>query len=323
MSTIAAAPNPASPPDSSHTLRDLPDAPPDFLRDIHCARIAGGKFARRKHFADIQRLAILRVMTIPGFFWVGVVITAALVVGGVLNRVGGLVAGILAGALFLSLLAPLILWIKRRNAPKAPGEAKALLADASDDRYRLRVISTPRLIWALRGLSNQPFEPVVFPIVYAVPMRRWIAVALWITLSAVGYVLWWWLKSKVDFGGFMMRGPLQTWEVWGVMALAAAPFIWAWPAYLRVSPGRIDLFRYPFLGAGRPSVVTFDIRQARILCQAHGEHAYILITPPNAPPASIQLSRMGCKFHEVIRTVLEAARWRGDLLTLPDDELAG
>lgn len=324
MPTPEAPSHPSSPPDLEHTLRALPDGAPDFDRDIHCAGVnAWNKMQRRKAFAPLAANAALRVMTVPGFFWAGVIVTFALTMGGLISRVGGLTAGLITGALLLSLLIPLILWIRRRSAPKAPKQAKALVAKATDERYRLRVISTSRLIWALRNLSNQPFEPLVFPLPYAVPLKRWAAVSLWILLSAAGYIGWWWLKRHTELAGAFMSGPPQAWEVWGILALAAAPFAWMWPAYLRVSPGRIDLFRYSFLGIGTPKVTTFDVRRASILCQAHGEHAYILITPPNAPPVSIQLSRTGCKFYEVFRAVLEAARWRGDLLTLPDDELVG
>ncbi|MFA6045031.1 MAG: hypothetical protein WC718_08610 [Phycisphaerales bacterium] len=300
------------------------DPPADPDRDVHCAALnKTSKHSIRKEFSTMRDHALLRVMTVPAFFWIGVILTVALTVGGVLSRRAGPIPGAITGVLLASLVIPGIVWMKRRSAPKAPKEAKALMAPATDERFRLRLISTSRLAWALRDLSNQPFEPQVFAIPFSVPARRWVVVTVWLLASAGLYFGWWWLRGKLGAGLVMPGGPPQAWEVWGVMAVAATPFGWAWPAYLRVSPGRIDVFRYPLLGAGKPTIKTFDVRHAKVTCQGFGEHGYIMIEPPGEPAASIQLSRWGAKFHEVFKATFEAARWRGDLVTLPDDELVG
>lgn len=311
-----------------HVLRAMPSAgegtPADPERDVHCAALDKSTNAGvRREFATMRDRALVRVMTVPGLFWIGIIVTLALVMGGVLTRRAGPWAGLIVGVLVGSLIIPAILWLKARSAPKAPKEAKDLLAPASDERFRLRLISDARLAWALRDTSNQPFEPQVFAIPFYVPARRWIVVTWWILLSAGLYAGWWWLRHQVGIAGTSAGGPPQVWEVWGMMALAASPFAWAWPVYLRVSPGRVDLLRYPLLGAGKPAITSFDVRHAKVTCRAYSENGYILIETPGAEPHSIQLSRWGAKFHDVFRAVFEAARWRGELLTLPEDELVG
>lgn len=311
---------------TKHILRATAPAetPADPDRDVHCAALSDtSKRAIRKEFATMRDHSLLRVMTVPAIFWIGIIITVALTVGGLLWRRAGPFAGIISGVLLASLVIPAIIWMERRRAPKAPKEASQLLAKDTDPRFRLRLVSTSRLAWAMRNLSNQPFEPLIFAIPFCVPARRWVVVTVWLLVSAGLYFGWWWLRGKMGAGLVIPGGPPQAWEVWGVMAAAATPFAWAWPTYLRVSPGRIDVFRYPLLGAGKPRFNTFDVRHAKVTCQGFGEHGYILIEPTDQPAASIQISRFGAKFHEVFRAVFEAARWRGDLLTLPEDELLG
>jgi hypothetical protein len=52
------------------------------------------------------------------------------------------------------------------------------------------------------------------------------------------------------------------WCIGALGGLAIADF--AWPAYLRISPGRLDVFRYPFLGGGTPHVESYDLRAWRV-----------------------------------------------------------
>lgn len=311
-----------------HVLRAIDSisetSPADPERDVHCALLdRSSRAAVRAQYSAMRANAIFRVMTVPGFFWIGLIVTIALMVSGVLARSLGLVPAILAAVLLGSLVIPAAIWLNRRGAPRAPKEAKALVARASDERFRLRLISDARCAWALRGLSNQPFEPRVFPILFYVPVPRWVVFTCWILCMVTISFGWMWLKRHLKLSQFMLPGLAQPWEIWAIMAVISTPFAWAWPAYLRVSPGKADVIRYPLLGMGKPSVVSFDVRRARVVCQAHRDNGFILFEVPGQPPKSVQLNCFGARFHEVFRAVFEAARWRGDLLTLPDDELTG
>ena len=58
-----------------------------------------------------------------------------------------------------------------------------------------------------------------------------------------------------------------------VGGLMCAEFVW--PVYLRLVPGRIDIFRYGFLGSGEPEVETHDLKKQGV-CMDFGSYTMVL-----------------------------------------------
>ena len=99
--------------------------------------------------------------------------------------------------------------------------------------------------------------------------------------------------------------------------------MWTWPTYLRISPGRLDVVRYQFLGAGKPRVRTIDLRTARVLVQLRSQSVVVQPSDAAEQPLVVQINQWGASNVELARALFEAARWEGDMLQLPDDALLG
>lgn len=305
------------------TASERPGIPPDPERDVFtCERNLRTARKRRAARRALERNALVRVLTVPAIFWVGLLLVGAFTLSGLAKGLGEWLTVAALIVMIGIFLGPMIWFLRRRKPPKSPDEKVIRLSPSPNPSYRLNMIGPKRTILAMRGLSAEPFEPRLIGIPFRLPTRKWPWVALWIVLAVSLGVAWWFVKRRSGVGLVFLPGnSLQAWEVWAIMGLAALPFAWLWPTYLRVSPGRLDVLVYGTLGAGPPKVTTIDLREARVECDA--SIGFITIDAPGRDRVTIQLSEWSGRWHEIMKSVLEAARWRGELLALPDDELVG
>jgi len=208
-------------------------------------------------------------------------------------------------------------------------------ADRADDDHPF----DDRELEAVRG----GFEPLILrPWMGVVRDRSYRLVMLGSMLAITAFIL--------VVGGSTMGRALfsNTFAIWGVIAivLGASWFISenAFPVYLRLAPGRLDIFRYRFLGRGKPAVTTYDLRTIP-LCVDFGS-ATIALEPPREPGTRVPdlvLSKKWPYFQEhasgsapeyisvalnrqrdtFCRRVIQAARTTEPTPPLPDDRLLG
>lgn len=187
-----------------------------------------------------------------------------------LARFPGLPLGVRAAimsALFLAVLAVLF-----RNAARAYRRAMNAL-DMSlpmelDPAAPVNVICWPDQRDALRALEPAPGDPGAFePEAHRVLIAQRVSLATRMLdagfrarFLACGIVLPILLQAIIQFTAH----GLLAWESLFLLAALAglAPFAWSLvrPTYLRVSPGRVDIVRYRFIGA-KARITTHSLRE--------------------------------------------------------------
>lgn len=237
----------------------------------------------------------------------------------------------------------------------------------TDTRFRVRVVIPPRRTgrrlrqWALRlaemdelGPPTESdlrfvqggFEPVVARAWFAVrrtgAYQRTVLVAT--LLVGAGLVLYGWFflgaqnMLRVPGGSFLNMAAFVTTFVAGSFIAEALS-----PTYVRVSPGRLDVFEYALLARGKPSVTTYQLAP-RGLCVHFGRHAAAIEpTRPfegeSEPPLVSAKSWPYPRIHqadrrpdylnltltpgrrEILCRLVQAALYDGEPIPLPDDEL--
>lgn len=83
---------------------------------------------------------------------------------------------------------------------------------------------------------------------------------------------WGGVLKATGFMGYALTGAGM------VGGLVSAELIW--PVYLRIVPGRLDIFRYGFLGSGKPEVETHDLKVQGV-CMDFG--TYTMALEPERP----------------------------------------
>lgn len=126
------------------------------------------------------------------------------------------------------------------------------------------------------------FDPIVVRPWFGIKRGRpfwWTAVVCGLVCSAGLLQLmsllmggWGAMMKSTGFLGYAVTGAGM------VSGLVCAELIW--PVYLRLVPGRLDLFRYGFLGSGEPEVETHDLRTQGV-CMDFG--SYTLALEPERP----------------------------------------
>lgn len=303
---------PPTPPQPDPAPANEP-SPPDFARGLFIAGRPGPEFASVRHarivahgvagmlFLPIIGLAYLLHLALVGMVGVPFIVSAVLCV-------------VLGGAGFVLAIAHNV-----RLGDRSGWDAFHKQSN-TDTRYRLRAVipqnrRTQRLsTWAMlaTGLEQDQypasadelapitggFEPII--------IRPWLGVrrdqSYWRTvwLAGTGVVL-----GIIVFA--LIRGSLlpllDSFRLWGYMALiliagfGLAEFLF--PVYLRLAPGRLDIFRYGVLGLGRPTVTTFDLRRVG-LCVNFGASMAAIEPPrePGTPLPPLVLSRKWPHFQE-------------------------
>jgi hypothetical protein len=226
--------------------------------------------------------------------------------------------GVLFGTLGALLLFVLLVGSARRRRHRAIWD---YFPHTSDPRYRVRVIGRPDLLEALRRsppdvLSS--FEPSVFRITCALESkkRRRIKLAFLCGGASILLLVGQVLLTGDDSGAYFL------FMIGCTIGRFSRGFIW--PTYLRLSPGRLDVLQYPFLGAGKPRIRSFDLHASRVALQIHGP---LIVFPPGAddgelfPAASSPwFTRDPLNFE---RTALAASLSTAPAPPLPDDALVG
>lgn len=316
MTTTTSESNPSEPAASPRPGAFLsPGDGSDTERDVHVATQSpsrGGK-------ADAAAPYLVRVLMPPMIFIIGIGLLVAFFLGSASASVAGINTWIPIGVLGLLFVAGVFVFFARRKGAYKPVEGSpGTPALESDARYRLRLVVPKAMAGALGPLSDQPFEPRVFRLYFALPRRSAPAVVAIVVMSILAVSALFFLKRYVPWGTGGRRP--EPFEYWGAVGLAMAPFAVLWPTYLRVSPARLDVFQYPFMAVGPARVTTFDLRSARVLLDMNQRR--LRIDPAEGPPVSIGLGYLASSA-DLPRAVFEAARWRHEAPAPPTDALAG
>lgn len=294
----------------------------DVRRDVFAATDQVAPAEQRGLKADqTETLATLRL---PIFFVVGVFVSLGFVAGTALGRLLALqafwigVAGAVAGGLIFAIG----MW--RRRAGRLPEGFGLALPKLADETFRLRLVATRKDVYRVlheTPLSDEAFEPRIFSLRAAVPAPAGQWYTLWIVGIVLVSIVWTWYRIQLRANmGISLIGP---WDYWAIMCLMTLPFMWTWPTYLRVSPGRLDVIRYGLLGAGTPRVRRMDLRRARVLVNLRAQTVIVEPSEDSERMLVVQLNQWGAPNTELARSLFEAARWEGEHSTLPDDALVG
>lgn len=126
------------------------------------------------------------------------------------------------------------------------------------------------------------------------------------------------------------RGMFGTWSgisvphVMGAVGLAVLVRAFARPEYVRIAPGLADVFRYGFLGVGKPRVERFDLRTATITIDLANSAARIHDpSRPEFPVLYLSLRSLLAKPRTTATALLSGARSIGETPPLPTDALVG
>ncbi len=290
----------------------LPHADDDTFNGVHVAK--PGKVTKPSP-ADEHAIRVLRP---PPIFLVGLAMLVAVAVGGMLGRGLGVPPYYTIAAVGVLVGVPLIALKVRGRLPKAGKVAPVEPAPQSDESNRLRLMATRDQANAIGPLRSDAFEPFIAPIYFALRGPRGLVVVIWVIVSLAIGGGWYYAKKHLGFFG---RTIPQFYEIWACFGIAAAPLSFLWPTYVRVSPGRLDVFQYGALGSGKPSVRTFDLRTHKVYLNAVGKT--LQLTPEVGPSVWIDLGMWSPRPLELARAIFEAARWKHERPLIPDDELVG
>jgi hypothetical protein len=197
-------------------------------------------------------------------------------------------------------------------------------------RVRLRVRTNE--VRAVGPIVDGPFEPEVHHAAFA--MHNPVGVYMWCFVAVLAGVcaLGWWMLTR----GMLPRvpyAPAVTYQFYGLIALviSALPFYGLFPTYYRVSPGLLEVLRYrPFVG-GKPRIQRIDLRRVRVLVDLINARLVIdeSVTHPRTGATSTRtthldmgpawaMDRIG-----FARSILAAARWRGEFGPVAQEGLSG
>ncbi|MGD9789457.1 MAG: hypothetical protein AB7Q00_05725 [Phycisphaerales bacterium] len=203
-------------------------------------------------------------------------------------------------------------WFESRILPKGTkgGERGAL--------GRVCVLARkPRRLWAVRPMTGEAFEPRVFFVPFSYRGAVWLNVVLYVIVFGVSMVAIWQLKRLLGVGGW---SKIRAWDIWAVMGVPSLLATFIYPAYVRIVPGRMDVFRYPMFGRGRPAVESVDLRSGEVIVRADG--CAVNVTTPTGP-REWTLPVMMFRRDEALRSVLEAAISEHEAPDLTMDALSG
>lgn len=213
-----------------------------------------------------------------------------------------------------------IVWAMRRELQGGRWglvKRKETLPVKTDPSRRVQVACPDRMASQFEQLSGEPFEPRVFQIHLAMPEQRKTAYWLYAVLSCVVFAMLYWVERLL--GVRYTVGPVK---FWAAMSFAALPLAWMWPVYLRIAPGRLDVFKYGFLGRGAPRVKKFDVRVDRVMLDVRSNTIRV-VGADEKQSSIINLGMLCPQKVEIARAVIEAAISEHPTPPLPDDALVG
>jgi len=276
------------------------DENPDFGRGLFvCAKpghefVGAGRAGAAIGILGTQFFAMLFLIPGLGFFVMR-------------NKLGAsnLVAGVLAGVMLIVVVAMGVMVLLKLNKVNRKGTTGAYFKNESDSRYRVRVVipkkrqDSAAVRWARltveSGIGDDEqvsadelemvrggFEPMIIQPWFGIKRDR----RYWWTFGVMSVVVggsffygltflfgsWTSLFQAFSFLGYATMGLAM---VGGVVSAELM-----WPVYVRLVPGQLDIFRYGFLGSGKPSVERFDLRTVGVCVDFGG---YIISLEPERP----------------------------------------
>ncbi len=227
-------------------------------------------------------------------------------------------AGLVSGVLGVVIVILGVVMLRSVNRSSGGAKGGGFFRNESDSRFRVRAVIPPKrrsarvMRWVEAAVhaevrDEEPvradelesvrggFDPII--------VRPWFGIkrgrAFWWTAVVCGLVCslgmlqllslimggWGTMLKNSGLLGYAMTGAGM------VSGLLCAELIW--PVYMRLVPGRLDLFRYGFLGSGEPEVETHDLK-AQGVCVDFG--SYTIALEPERPvgeglPALVQAKR--------------------------------
>jgi hypothetical protein len=286
---------------------------PDFARGLSVSDKVGKEFA-----AVGSSGALVSLVMTQGFAMLFIV--PVVVFFGLRNLAGVAVfyAGLVSGVLGLVVVILGIVMLRSVNRSDGGTKGGGFFRDESDSRYRVRAVIPPKrrsarvMRWVEAAVhaemrDEEPvradelemvrggFDPIIVRPWFGIKRGRafwWTAVVCGLVcslamLQLLSLIMGGWgamLKSS-GMMGYAMTGAAM------VSGLVCAELIW--PVYVRLVPGRLDVFRYGFLGSGRPEVETHDLKLKGV-CVDFG--SYTIAIEPERPageplPALVQAKR--------------------------------
>lgn len=225
-------------------------------------------------------------------------------------------------ALFVALGFGTRIWRRLRSAYDEGMELTKLPLSA-DGRGRVRCIGRQATVRRLGPIPEEPFEPVIVRVVVASkPSRAF--VWTWVVsgvLAVVGVLaMFRYVLSGVGPGTSPWTSFMYFYFAFGASAGSLiATFVF--PTYLRITPGRLDVFKFPALGRGRPEVSTFDLKRLNVTLLLNQSS----IVLESSPDAGMQFVTFAASFDRLgtSRALLAAAVSPHPTPPLPDDTLLG
>lgn len=231
--------------------------------------------------------------------------------------IGAGVAGIIGVAVWL-------VWTHGRRSGRPA-------ARTVDPAVRVRAVTlraeTERHLHAIEREPGDAIEPVIFRVwsgTLSEARARWHA---WLCFTAIFAALA--VGSQVLTGRWLGGRGLQ---LWLTLVLAELAMAFVFPTYVRIAPGRIDIFRFPWV-RGQPEVATYDARSIGLLLD-YRRHVVELSTERSGegvalraargwPPAASFWTGIGHTGRERLDAVLRAALTSAPTPTMPERELTG
>ncbi len=232
--------------------------------------------------------------------------------------VSSVIAGIVAGTLSVFVVGAGVVFLLKINKVNRKQTAGTFFKNESDSRYRIRAVipkkrqGTAMSKWAQLavegavgddhgvtedelGMIQGGFEPLIVQPWFGVKRDRRYWWTFIVMSAIVGACFLYGLTFL--FGGWKTLSQSFAFFGYSTMGLAMVGGVIAaelmWPVYLRLVPGQLDIFRYGFLGSGKPAVESYDLRKVG-LCVDFG--GYIVSIEPPRPigeplPALVQAKR--------------------------------
>ncbi len=222
---------------------------------------------------------------------------------------------------FLMLIVLPPLWRNKRQKRGSPLPQAVYATHWHDqDAYRIAVAGQRKDLEAVfsERVDDGFFEPKVYRIWGDWPAKAIFHVlGLWLLGSALSLALLSGLRSSANMGTiWSLQG---AWDWVAAAGLGWLPMVFLWPCYVRVSPGQLEHLRYDLLGRRLVERHAFDLRTARLRMYMPG--GVMFITQADGKTLRVEAPSIRHE-DDLARTVVGAARWRGELQSLPTDRLS-
>lgn len=213
-----------------------------------------------------------------------------------------------------------------RVSRRAAEELGSQLNDRSDPSYRVRCYGTPARLQSIRSRFDDGrasgFDPVVrFARLALLKMTTVFVILVSALLLCLVVVL-----MSIKYWHVAIAAWIPQVSGWGAALLYAVLVAAAFPAYYRVSPGRLEVLRAGFLGRGLRVTETYDLATLYLTVDV-GMRIVYFTRPFHAEPVCHQ--PVGWISYQAIRDpedfaaiVLQAALSNVAAPTLPTDRLA-